>query len=450
MTKKIKPGFENGIIDNLSYKLEDISINKDKFKELNDSLADSEKTALRITVDASHGGYINGNYRFYKFGDLRDGAESMTKPLPIPFLELIHGEGKPIGRVESAEFIPLVDNALANTPTCKIRVTALITDQDSIEKILDKRYLSVSTGAKAVNGMECSICGEDITDWQKCPHTPGNKYEDKLCYAISKGLEYKEVTIVNIPGDISKEHFAGITSASLVSIPQSLVTSINESIKPGKTDIKDNLSEEEIKKNGENMKIEDELKESKVKIASLEETLKEVNDKLSTVEGSVKEKDAKITELSDSIVKKDEEITNLKTSITANEELISKKDAEAKTLKDHASLMEANYKAALVDVLVEKEIAYRKDITKTISDCATIEDKEKVIQKQVDDYLKLSLVDIQAKIKELEKDRPVDFLNDITSAPKKTNSTEEKTKKYTSRNPGLQAIFDAHLNKEEK
>ena len=58
MSKKFD--LKDKLTDNISFK-----IDKTNIKDIEKSLKDStEKKALKITVDMSHGGYVNQNYRY--------------------------------------------------------------------------------------------------------------------------------------------------------------------------------------------------------------------------------------------------------------------------------------------------------------------------------------------------------------------------------------------------
>lgn len=457
MTKKIKEGFENGLSDSLFFSIEKNKTSKESLKQLKDSQG---KTGLKVTIDATHGGWINGNFRFYKFSDMRDGFESMIKPVGVPVLEIMHDIGTPIGRVEAAQFIPIED-ALPGQPTCKIRVDALITDEKAIEQFLDGRYLTVSTNASAKNGIKCSICGEDIADWNVCSHIPGKKYEDKLCYAIPDGLKYSEITVVNVPADKSDNHVAGVVEMSFVQITDAIIQSVKDSKIITGESMKDNQDTDKTKKKDEsNKSLEDQLKDSQVllkekelKITETDAKIKELSDSLADKECKVVEKDTKIQEISDALTLKDAEIVTLKTKVDESVKSLGDAQTEITILKDNSKVQEDLLKKVLAISLVDKQIAYReKDITTQIADCKTMEEKEKIIQKQVDGYLALSIADLQNKINEVEKERPVDFLSDIRIKieDKSITTEEEKTKKLTSKNPGIQGIFDAHINMEEK
>jgi hypothetical protein len=169
---------------------------------------------------------------------MREGAESMIEGYGKPVLKHHNALADPIGRVVGAAYVDTTaqvsrDMVAGNvvdglnsprTPFIKIidlidkfsesellrdpkypglghiMVEAEITDEDALRKIVDKRYLTVSIGATTDKAV-CSVCKTDWTEEGKCEHTPGKKYEDKLCFIIAGNLVYDEVSFVNTPAD---------------------------------------------------------------------------------------------------------------------------------------------------------------------------------------------------------------------------------------------------------
>jgi hypothetical protein len=156
----------------------------------------TSKTVVRATIDATHSGTIV-NQRVYPGIHMRDAVPTWLNPYPKPVLEhhpkrnAKEGDPEPrtLGRVCSAEFIQLVDdNALRcdhiNSPHRSVgsgytRLRADIGDPGAIERIADKRFLTVSSGM-GTNHLYCSIpgCGSDWGNPKaRCEHRPGQSYQ---------------------------------------------------------------------------------------------------------------------------------------------------------------------------------------------------------------------------------------------------------------------------------
>ena len=77
-----------------------------------------------------------------------------------------------------------------------------VSDPDAIQKILDGRYLTVSTGMMPKHAF-CNICAAEghVTDWAKdfCEHERGRVYDGLECVAIPTDYEWEEVSPVNHP-----------------------------------------------------------------------------------------------------------------------------------------------------------------------------------------------------------------------------------------------------------
>lgn len=194
---------------------------------INDAV-DSEESpkGLLVTIDATHGGFINRNYFFYQTKYMKDAVKTWTNPYNKPML-LHHKIGgmwqdaaDPIGRIVGAEFVD------TGKDTGFIRLKALITDPDAIEKVKDGRYVTVSTSQRPAGPVYCSVCGANLLDpASDCMHSRGRKYviekegdgkgkkakqEIKTCYYLYTDLEYRECSFVNEPADQSPKHAATV------------------------------------------------------------------------------------------------------------------------------------------------------------------------------------------------------------------------------------------------
>ncbi len=196
--------------------------------------ADQSGPSLLVKIAATHSALRTGNKGFYLPERMRDGASSFLVPYKKPVLTHHDDFNDPIGRVQSARYVdqshlyPVNDiwlNKLAAGSlkdkdlqkavqyTLKnwqdqeeyqglghIELIAEITDPDAIQKILDNRYLTVST-AHSSDAAFCGICMQNWVADGWCEHEPGNMYEDEECVLIPGKHLYSEVSYVNKPAD---------------------------------------------------------------------------------------------------------------------------------------------------------------------------------------------------------------------------------------------------------
>lgn len=187
-------------------------------KEIKDSRG--VQPALEVTLDATHGGYVNKNYAMYKPDGQKNSFRTFFTPFPKPILTEHDDEKDPIGRVIDAEFVPIAPQSEAD-PKSKIRIKGLITDGAAIQKVLDGRYMTVSISGRPKTPPTCSVCNEKIVGWGGCKeeHMRGQAYDGKMCHYIFDELEYSEVSFVNKPADQSGTHAAAVVSMRIVEAP---------------------------------------------------------------------------------------------------------------------------------------------------------------------------------------------------------------------------------------
>ena len=177
---------------------------------------------LMATIDATHSGVIT-NRRVYPSKNVSTGYKTFyskdrggSAEFDKPILKHHDMYNDPIGRVVKAIWTPLKSGRALNedflspdAPGGKgsgvVTVDAIITDTESIEKIIDGRYISVSAG-HSTDSMTCSICDKSI---MKCDHWPGKYYNDEgeetdaengfLCFYITGNMTYDELSFVNMP-----------------------------------------------------------------------------------------------------------------------------------------------------------------------------------------------------------------------------------------------------------
>ena len=181
--------------------------------------------SLVITIDATHAGYKNKNFFYYDPQSMKYAVhqDTWTKPFPKPLLKNHDLDSEPLGRVQAARYIDTMDGKGYTQLDVKV------TDSEAIDKILDGRYLTVSTHGAPMkdadlkhNFVQCSICGTNLNKDEWCGHSRGQVYTDEdsgveeVCYWKVGAMDYKEVSIVNNPADNDGTTAAQITAVSMI------------------------------------------------------------------------------------------------------------------------------------------------------------------------------------------------------------------------------------------
>jgi hypothetical protein len=211
---------------------------KDKILMIDNLLesVDRSNKGLIITYDLSHSGRRINN-RIYSTKGQQKGIESLTTPYPKPILKNHDQTGEPIGRFIGGQWENLQDeamsflnsnqamldvhNAFASDEPERIyktlkkmnlidnkdwpglgrmRVQANITDEESIKKFLDGRYMTFSAGSTTDRHV-CSICSQDWVSEGMCEHRHGKKYDGETCVFITGDFIVLEGSVVNTPAD---------------------------------------------------------------------------------------------------------------------------------------------------------------------------------------------------------------------------------------------------------
>lgn len=110
----------------------------------------------------------------------------------LPLL-LVHNSQKlPIGAWYEASIEDKDGPALIS----KFFVPKEIPEYSDVKTRIDAKILdSVSLGFRA-DIHDCSICGNDIQDYENCPHIPGRTYNDKVCYVELDDIRPVEGSLV--------------------------------------------------------------------------------------------------------------------------------------------------------------------------------------------------------------------------------------------------------------
>jgi hypothetical protein len=198
--------------------------------------------SLVVEIEASHSGIINGNHFFYLPKGMENGIETFVKPFPKPVLVNHDSRTDPIGRVYDSKYIdynlspgmlrdynnptdviehvmdfvkgPIFNGSTEYKGLGHLELKSEITDTDAIQKILDKRYLTVSIGGTCKD-VTCSRCGANIKDEMMdiqngidkpesdCAHELGLKYSDSepSLFFIAGDMDFDELSYVTSPAD---------------------------------------------------------------------------------------------------------------------------------------------------------------------------------------------------------------------------------------------------------
>lgn len=210
-------------------------------------------SGLNVQIAATHSGVVIRNNRFYLPERMKKGAPTFTKDFFKPVL-LHHDQDKdPVGRIIDAAYVDTsgivqdkyrglevknstgktigtINDALIQDFTTDkmpfgqqvdvirnvfrdslleddeytglgyIKILANIANPDSIQKLLDGRYITGSVGA-STNRAVCSICKSDWAKEGPCEHKPGAIYDEAKCFLIAGDLSYEEYSFVNVPAD---------------------------------------------------------------------------------------------------------------------------------------------------------------------------------------------------------------------------------------------------------
>jgi hypothetical protein len=219
---------------------------KKTYLKTKDSSSPSGHT-LVAQIEMTHSGIVTANYGFYLPDRMRDGSGTFTqdynKPIIVGHDEKEEEEATPIGRVVQADYINTAselrmkdsyldrmykfqDKKTAKSSMLKfvnhvidkydsmdgysglghILGTLHVSDEEAIERILDERYLTVST-SMATNSVTCSSCGQDWAVDGQCEHQRGGIYNDKVMVLIPGKMRYDHLGVVNNPADKNASGF---------------------------------------------------------------------------------------------------------------------------------------------------------------------------------------------------------------------------------------------------
>lgn len=192
-----------------------------------DSLSSGQKLkSVTVRMEATHSGKPNGNNWIYTPNAMMAGHKTFVSPVFRPVVLEHKEDSKTLGRVVDAKYASY-DNAPKHlerpvdrsylrdykkfmlSPLYKnkdfkglgyIELTAKITDEESIKRILDNQYGFVSVGGSAHQAY-CSICGSKKGMKSSCDHVRGAKYNGETCYYIGDSISFDHISYVATPAD---------------------------------------------------------------------------------------------------------------------------------------------------------------------------------------------------------------------------------------------------------
>ena len=263
---------------------------------------------LKVWIVASHSD-MPINMRLYKRDEMLKALKSWVYPYQRPVLRHHNTHTDAIGRVVDATYIGAEewevkvkeitgkDIELPKDASGAILVKAYITDKEAIQKIVAGNYTTVSVGFFA-DKLICNICGkkkpplfaDPSDDEEYCQHITGEEYDGQIAYDVPIGIEYREISFVNVPAD----SYAGITKIEATSLDEAMkeiqvvVSEQNDSVNSqNETEFKDNDNTVNSREEGNSMdeikKLQDELAAKDAELKQLKsdyENLKEKHDKL--------------------------------------------------------------------------------------------------------------------------------------------------------------------------
>lgn len=209
----------------------ELNLTDSQIKTIRDASKGGKVSKIRVRIEATHSGFVNKNLFFYTPRGMSDGISSFIDPYHKP-VHVNHDEySSPIGRVLESKYIDYTDikggiiDKIKNTENPMVLVQdikkfikgtmyasedfkglghaeliAEITDSDAIEKVLDKRYLTVSISG-GVDSAICSACGSDKKEENSCDHYRGEFVDGEKVFYIGGLMDFSEVSYVSAPAD---------------------------------------------------------------------------------------------------------------------------------------------------------------------------------------------------------------------------------------------------------
>lgn len=310
-----------------------------KLIQVKDAISTANAPSLLVKIAATHAALRTSNKGFYLPERMRVGAPTFLTPYRKPVLTHHDDFKDPIGRVVSARYVDLSSRYPINDTVLQglaqgglkdkdlqnavqyilnnfdsregyeglgfIELIAEISDADSIAKVLDERYLTVST-AHHTDRAFCSVCMQDWVADGMCDHEPGNSYDGLHAVLIPGDHFYNEVSFVNKPADRFARTVDIVEDPNLEHNPRGFAHDVEQDVRDvdmrvyckGPACIFDLASEAQISLQDKEGPLEevidlmsDKTKEQQIEellVAALEDTSKDLPEELVKDEASLK------------------------------------------------------------------------------------------------------------------------------------------------------------------
>lgn len=220
--------------------------------------------SLIAQIEMTHSGIVTRNLGFYLPGNMRDGASSFNQHFNKPVIIGHDDDADPVGRVVDAKYVDTSKNLRINDKYLSsmmefndkkkkdtndmidfvhyvtkeywgkdsyrglghIRGYLKVSDEEAIQKILDERFLTVSTSMSS-DAAYCSECGQDWVKEGPCDHERGQVYDSGIPVMLIPGkMRYNHLGIVTEPADVFASKFT-----NLKMVKNDKVTNIKDSVK---------------------------------------------------------------------------------------------------------------------------------------------------------------------------------------------------------------------------
>lgn len=203
--------------------------------------------SLMAQIEMTHSGIITRNLGFYLPGNMKDGAGSFNQHFNKPVIIGHDDDADPVGRVIDARYVDTSKELRMNDKYLSsliefhdkkrnkesvmdfvhhvvkeywgkdsyrglghIRGYLKISDEETIAKILDERYLTVSTSMTS-DAARCSECGQDWISEGPCDHDRGQIYDSGVPTMLVPGnMRYNHLGIVTEPADVFAAKFSNL------------------------------------------------------------------------------------------------------------------------------------------------------------------------------------------------------------------------------------------------
>jgi hypothetical protein len=461
---------------------------------------------LFVRIAATHSGRVTRNNGFYLPHKMQAGAASFTEIYPKP-IQLHHDSlREPVGRVIKATYIntskeqlgsslvnesfngqltDLMDNKLSFEDAISfaqkyfiedstfiqnphyeglgyIELVASIADPDAIQKILDGRLLTGSTGA-VTDAAVCSVCRQDWAGSDgKCDHRPGKVYDKVKCVLIAGNLWYDEYSFVNKPADSHSriieinmngiQDFVQLDESQNNSIPEIIFSPIFDQKDSTKDECKDKKISYNIKNKEDNtmekeLTVEDFNKLTNEEVVQYFDALQAI-----LVEREIECGCEKKEDHSEQVKQLEEEMAVLKTELEKKPTVSTDSSSEVSALQERVKTLQAEIKFLYNDMenltnqLADSVASFRKAKSRHLVDLTVLSSKKlsagdelslALKDKTVEEMEQL-LEDLQSKV-DMQKiidtlnsglsNKPEEKVDDPTALQDQTSSSENQAPK---------------------